>query len=189
MWASGAYDYRYFALVRRDSRWRVVATVILLGLPVEHQVLHSAGKPDILVRTSVRAGAPGPTAVEAVNLSGPEVAISTLAQDLLPFDPCVSSAIAPDRVLVRDVNADGNQDVVVLIKDYSLTLKNRDTLNRLERACASGQVVNEASHSRHLVFTHSGAAFTTSHVAASLLGLEGVRVEPSLESWEITPRG
>ncbi len=90
---------------------------------------------------------------------------------------------------MQDVNADGNQDVVVLIKDYSLTLKNRDTLNRLERACESGQAVNEASRSRRLVFTHSGAAFTTSHVAASLLGLEGVRVEPSLESWEIAPRG
>jgi hypothetical protein len=143
---------------------------------------------ELLVRTSIRAGAPGPTAVEAVNFAGAEVAVTAFAEELRPLDPCAPSALAPDRALVRDVNADGNQDVVIRIKDYTDTLKRSDAAGRLERACSNGQLVKEASRSRQLAFIYVPGGFTASEQAVSLLEIGGPRVEPRLEPWELPPR-
>jgi hypothetical protein len=161
--------------------------VVLVGRPVEQQVLHVPGKPDILVRTTVGAGAPNPTAVEAIDFSDAEVRVTTFASDLLPLNGCAPAALGPDRVFLRDVDADGKQDVVLQLKDYSDALASRGALRRLEQACAEGRAANEASRARRLVFTYDGTAFTASKQAVSLLSLEAARIEPSLEAWEVEP--
>jgi hypothetical protein len=189
MWAaSGGYDFRYFMLARRDAGWRVASTVVLYGLPIEQQVLHSRSKPDVLVRTSVSAGAPGPTAVEVVNFSGAQVAKTTLASELLPFDACAPSAVAPDRVLVQDVDADGRQDVVIKLADYSEFLASRASQEPLQRACVEGRVLHAPSRSRRFAFIFDGTGFTAPKQAVSLLGLERDHVEPELTAWELEPQ-
>jgi hypothetical protein len=188
MWAaSGGYDYRYFVVVRRDAAWRVAGTVVLYGLPVEHQSLHSKSRPDVLVRTSVSAGAPGPMAVEVVDFSGAEVAKATLASELLPFDACAPSAVAPDRALVQDVDADGMQDVVIKLTDYSEFLASQASQKRLERACVEGRVVHAPSRFRRFAFIFDGSGFTAPKQAVSLLGLDRNRVEPEFMAWELEP--
>lgn len=180
------WNYRYFVLAKGDGRWQVKGTVVLNGLPVEHRRLRVRGRPDILVRKTVAAGAPGPTAVDAVRFARDEVQVTALMVDSRAFDACVPSDYALRKIKIHDVNSDGIEDVTLSVDDFSRSLLKPDTQQKAQRACAEQVPFQPPSGHENLVFTCDGEGFLPDKHAVKLLHLEEGPVDSDDLLWEVS---
>lgn len=188
LWAGiGADDHRYFVLERKDGRWWVRAAALLFGSPVEEHVAKLTSDHDALVRAVSATGEPRRTHVEVVTFTtrGPEIV--TLAAGLGPFDVCAPSALALDRVIVRDTNADGADDVVLQLSDRGAALENSATRARLAEACSRKEPFHVRAYGRLVAFTQLDGAFRAEPDAMALLGLAVAQPSPRSTAWELAP--
>ncbi len=185
MWDTD-YSYRYFFLIRDGDHWQVRSTVVLEGLPSEHRRLRVPGQPDVLIRITVSAGAPGPTEVDAVRFTREEVLVTSLILDLRAFEPCNPSDFSFRGLALRDLNADGIEDVVVSVEDYSAALDSPDARAKASKACAAEKPFRASFHRRSLQFMYDNGGFTASASTVKLLRLDEGRINSAAVAWEIS---
>lgn len=180
------WNYRYFVLSKDDSRWQVHGTVVLYGQPVEHQRLSVSGRPDILIRKTVSAGAPGPTGVDAIRFALDDVQVTALMVDSRAFDPCVPSDYALRSITIHDVNSDRIEDITLSVDDYSDSLLKPDVQRKVQRACAEQSPFQPCSSPRNLVFACDGDLFIPNKRAVDLLNLDEGPVASDHLVWEVS---
>lgn len=180
------WSYRYFILIQDEGSWRVHGTVVLHGQPVEQLRLRASGRPDILVRKTVSAGAPGPTAVDAVSFAPDEVRVAALMVDSRAFDACVPSDYALRGIKISDINSDRIEDVTLIVDDFSRALLKPDAQQKVQEACAEQSPFQPSISRSSLVFACDGERFIPNKEAAILLHLDEGPIVPDELAWEVS---